>query len=114
VQRQFRLKRSADFARLRAEGRTWRHPLLTLAVAPNALERNRYGFVVSKHIGGAVVRNRTKRLMRQAVRLVAPRLKPGFDVALIARNEIVTQPYTAVSAAIDELLGRAKLWREGL
>ncbi|HLY26005.1 MAG TPA: ribonuclease P protein component [Aggregatilineales bacterium] len=112
MQRQFRLKHSADFARLRAEGRTWRHPLLTLSIAPNSLAGNRFGFVVSRHIGGAVVRNRTKRLMRQAVRQAAARLKPGFDVAFIARNEIVSQPYSAVSAAIEELFGRAKMWRE--
>jgi len=114
MQRPFRLRRSADFARLRAEGRTWRHPLMTLAIAPNALPNNRFGFVVSRHIGGAVVRNRAKRLLREAVRQVATRLKTGFDVVFIARNEIVSEPYSAIRVAVEELFGRAKLWREGL
>ncbi len=114
MQRRFRLKHSSDFVRLRAEGRTWRHPLMTLAIVPNTLADNRFGFIVSRHIGGAVTRNRTKRLMREAVRQKTPRLKTGFDVAFIARNEIVSQPYSAISAAIEELFGRAKMWREGL
>ena len=111
MQRQFRLRRSAEFERLRAEGRTWRHPLLTLAVAPNQLDHNRYGFIASRHLGGAVVRNRTRRVLREIVRLRNPALKPGFDVVIIARDEIVRQPYSKVREALEGLFKRAGLWQ---
>jgi ribonuclease P protein component len=112
MQRQFRLRHSGDFERLRAEGRVWRHPFLMMSVAPNALAHNRYGFIVSRRLGGAVVRNRVRRLLRESVRLTLPHLKSGFDIAFIARNEIVGQPYRNVSSALEELFKRAKLWQE--
>ena len=112
MQRQLRLQRSADFERVRSEGRTWRHRFLSMAVAPNTLEHNRYGFVASRHLGGAVVRNRTRRILREVVRLSTPRLKAGFDITFVARNEIVGQPYREVQAALDDLFRRARLWQQ--
>jgi ribonuclease P protein component len=112
MQRQFRLRRSADFERLRAEGRTWRHPLLTLSAAPNQLTHNRYGFIASRRLGVAVVRNRTRRVLREIVRTANPVLKPGFDIVLIARDEIVGQPYSKVREALEGLFKRAGLWQQ--
>jgi len=112
MQRQNRLRRSADFDRLRAEGRVWRHPLLSMSVAPNALTYNRYGFITSRHLGGAVVRNRVRRLLREVVRRLMPRLKAGYDIAFIARNEIAGQPYSKVLEALEGLVKRAGLWQE--
>ena len=112
MQRQFRLRHSADFERVRTEGRAWRHPLVTMAVAPNALLHNRYGFIASRHLGGAVVRNRVRRLLREGVRQSAPRLKTGYDLTFIARNDIVGQPYSKVCSVLEELFKRANLWQE--
>jgi len=112
MQQQFRLRRSADFERLRAEGRTWRHPFLILAAAPNTLVHNRYGFITSRHLGGAVVRNRVRRVLREAVRQSMPRFKSGYDVTFIARNGIVGKSYSIVNAALEELFKRADLWQE--
>ncbi len=112
MQRPFRLQRSADFERVRAEGRVWRHPFLSMAVAPNTLGHNRYGFVASRRLGGAVVRNRTRRILREIVRLSTPRLKAGFDITFIARNEMVGQSYREVQAALDDMFGRAGLWQQ--
>jgi ribonuclease P protein component len=111
MQRQFHLRRSADFARLRAEGRAWHHPFVVMSVARNTLEHNRFGFIVSRHLGGAVVRNRIRRRLREIVRLAAPRLKPGFDVVFIARNNIAAQPYIKIQEALDDLFKRANLWQ---
>ncbi len=112
MQRPFRLHRSTDFERVRAEGRVWRHPFLSMAVAPNMLGHNRYGFVASRRLGGAVVRNRTRRILREIVRLSTPRLKAGFDITFIARNEMVGLSYREVQAALDDLFRRAGLWQQ--
>jgi ribonuclease P protein component len=110
MQCRFRLRHSADFQRVRARGQRWHHPFVTMSIAPNELTHNRYGFVVSRRLGGAVVRNRTRRLLREAVRLSNARLKAGFDVVLIAHNPIVDQPYNKVDEAVGELFRRARLW----
>ncbi len=109
MQRRFCLRRDADFERVRQQGQTWRHPLVILGAAPNDLAHNRYGFVTSRRLGGAVVRNRVRRLLREAARLSAPQLRPGFDIVIIARNEIVAQPYYKVNSALMELFQRARL-----
>jgi ribonuclease P protein component len=63
-------------------------------------------------VGGAVVRNRVKRLLREAVRTTPKEVGPlvsGYDVVLIARPPIVGQTYADVCTVVRTLLRRAKL-----
>ena len=54
----------------------------------------RAGFTATKRIGGAVERNRAKRRLREAARLVLPDLAyPGFDYVFIARGGVTTRPW---------------------
>lgn len=111
MQRHLRLQRRDDFARLRRHGRVQRHPFLIMSVTPNSLPHNRYGFIVSKQIGKAVVRNRVRRLLREAARQADTRLHEGYDIAFIARRHIVGQPFTAVKQAVQRCLSDAGLWK---
>jgi ribonuclease P protein component len=105
--REFRLRNRADFQRLRREGRSYPHRLMVLSVAPNTLMHNRYGFIVSKQIGKAVKRNRIRRQIREAVRLLHSHLQPGYDVVIIARLSLVEQPYETVQRTMCELFRQA-------
>jgi len=109
MQRHLRLRRREDFARLREHGRTWRHPFLVLSATPNDRPHNRYGFITSKHLGNAVVRNRVRRLLREAVRQAHPHVQPGHDIVLIARKPIVGQTYHTVYKAVINTLNSAGL-----
>lgn len=112
MERALRLTYDADFRRVRAQGKSWAHPFAILCALPNALPHNRYGFSVSKRLGGAVVRNRVKRLLREAVRTTPKEVGPlvsGFDVILIARPPIVGHTYAEVREVVRTLLRRAKL-----
>ncbi|HEY3950477.1 ribonuclease P protein component [Phenylobacterium sp.] len=54
----------------------------------------RAGFTATKRIGGAVERNRAKRRLREAARLLLPELgSPGFDYVFIARGGVTTRPW---------------------
>jgi ribonuclease P protein component len=54
----------------------------------------RVGFTATRKVGGAVVRNRAKRRMREAARLLLPaHARPGFDYVLIARGGAPTRPW---------------------
>ncbi len=109
--RKNRLTRSSDFQRVRSQGRSWSDRLLVLSRAPNDLEVTRFGFSVSRRIGGAVVRNRTRRLMREAVRLQHDLVAPGWDIVLIARRGIDGAGYRAVEGSVTRLLRLAGLYR---
>jgi len=109
MNRRHRLARSEEFHRVRRQGRSWSHPLLVLVAARSDLAYSRFGFVVSKRIGKAVVRNRARRLMREAVRVRLTQIASGWDIVLVARTPIVQADYWRVGAALDSLLQRAEL-----
>ena len=70
-------------------------------------ETSRFGFVVGKRVGGAVVRNRVKRRLREAVRLTP--VESGWDIVLIARRDAPVSPYSALCRATDDLLRRSRV-----
>lgn len=94
--RKLRLRRRGDFLRLRTAGRTVHHPMLLINVGENGEGHNRYGFVTPKRLGTAVVRNRTRRLLREAVRYYHPQLHQGYDVVFVAKAKLAQQPYAEV------------------
>lgn len=111
LQRRYRLRLSSDLQQVRQEGRSWRHPLIVLLASANQNDVSRFAFVAGRRIGNAVVRNRCKRLMREAVRHHLAEIEAGWDVMLIARRPITVVSYHDVEAAVMQLLERADLLR---
>ncbi len=113
MKRAYRLRRPEQFRRARREGRTYVTPLLTLNVVVGRRRRTRFGFVVTKQLGSAVRRNRAKRRVREAVRLIIPVITPGYDIVFVVRGpELLVAPFASIGAAVEQLLPRAKLWRD--
>lgn len=109
MQRRLRLRRRAEFQRLRAVGRNVSHPLLVLSCAPNALPHNRYGIITTRRLGSAVARNRARRRLREALRYWHPQVIPGYDVVLIAREGVLRCPYPELLNAVQSLFRRTGL-----
>ncbi|MDQ7030571.1 MAG: ribonuclease P protein component [Ardenticatenia bacterium] len=109
MRRTFRLRSSADFQVVRRKGKKYRNRLLVVFVAPNGRTHTRFGFVVGKKRGKAVVRNKLKRRLREAARLklAAGRVRPGYDVVIIPRGEATRVDYHALDEALEEVLARA-------
>lgn len=101
--RAVRLRSRGDFDRVQRGGRRVSTRFLTLVGRPNTLDRDRLGIIASRRIGGAVIRNRAKRRLREVFRrqqpdLAAARGDRPLDVVAIARHELLDAPFSAVEA----------------
>ena len=90
-----RLKKRADFlAAARAPSCARGAVVLQARDRADETPLIRVGFTATRKVGGAVVRNRAKRRMREAARVLLPQLgKPGHDYVLIARGGAPTRPW---------------------
>jgi ribonuclease P protein component len=109
-----RLSRSAEFERVYRQGRSTANRHLVLYDFPNPSTRQpRLGLSVSRKVGGAVERNRVKRLLREAFACVEQDLKEGRDVVVVARppaRELAEREGLAgVQASLVDLIVRAGL-----
>ena len=105
----FRLIRSTDFKRVRRFGKSYAHPLVVLFVLASEAEGVRVGLAAGRTVGNAVRRNRAKRLIRAAMQNLYPKIIPGFDLVLIARQSLPSATLTQTQEALFTLLSHAGL-----
>ena len=109
-----RLRPRGEFERIHQNGRSWPHRFFILIVLPQPdrfAAPPRIGIAAGKKLGGAVMRNRYKRLLRAAVRQVYLNISNDVDVILIARAPIAEASVAQIAAALTESLQRAGAWR---
>jgi ribonuclease P protein component len=117
VKARSRLSRSSDFQRVYRQGSSTASRFLVLYYFRRSPgtdgEGPRIGLSVSKRLGGAVVRNRVKRLLREAFRVCEAQLAQEFDYVVIARPQLLElvegDRKGAVTQALVELLEKVSL-----
>ena len=120
-----RLTRSSEFAQVRADGRAFHGKAMVVSVlkgapapeppvissdpsvAPASLPGARIGFITSRRVGGAVVRNRARRRLRELVRADRSRLVPGCWIVVIAKSPAATLSFAMLQNEWRSLAKRA-------
>jgi ribonuclease P protein component len=114
-----RLTRDAEFQRVRTEGKSIRGELLTLAFLRDAAESEsrrsqtaatmRAGFITSRRVGSAVVRNRTRRRLREIFRKHQHEVSDGIWIVTIANARAGRAPFAALEDEWLRLARRASI-----
>ena len=106
-----RLRARGEFALVQEQGRRVAATHMTVLALPNSLDCDRLGIIASRRLGGAVVRNRAKRRVRNLFQHHHPdtasaRGTRPLDLVVIPKRSLVTAPYAALTADFNRALER--------
>ena len=98
------LTRPQEFSAIQDRGVTRSTSLMTARFLRTDLETTRFGMATGRRIGSAVVRNRARRRLREALRAMQLSFQPGWDVLIIARPAIVEADQDTLVGALRRTL----------
>lgn len=107
MRREARLRESGRFSLIRREKKIWVNGILALKALANSEPNSRFGFIATKRIGNAVVRNRIRRQLREILR-VAPVIA-GYDLVFIVRKRAASSDFNQIRRAVYNLLRRSRM-----
>lgn len=100
-----KLNLNKDFRRLYGRGRSYVHPALVTYIMQNSHGEIRYGITAGKKVGGAVERNRARRVIEAAFRECSGEIScKGADIVFVARGRTPVMKSTAVAAVMKQQL----------
>jgi len=103
-----RLKKKQDIERVFKKGEGFKEDFLVLKIAENKLSQSRFAFVVSQKVSKkAVIRNKIRRQLSEAVGMRLKKLKKGIDALLIARPDFAIKDFWEMDEVIDRLFKKA-------
>ncbi len=101
-----RIRRRQDFERVYATGARISGRFMTVFVLSNGLTTSRLGVAATKKLGGAVERNRARRLAREVFR--RHKHATGEDIVILPRREMLDAPFPRLEADYQDILGRPR------
>lgn len=111
----YRLTKNKEFDQVFSKGKAYYTDCLGIKCAKNGLEISRFGILVSTKVSKkAVIRNKIKRRIRQALLPQMDRLKSGYDCAIICRPAIVEKNYREILSLLEYSFNKLKLYKRPL
>lgn len=98
------LRAPRDFAALQAGGRSRSHSLVSIRTRPNEVGRDRFGISTGRRVGGAVVRNRVRRRVKEIIRHSTRPPTSGWDILVVCRPASASAGYSDLREAVERLL----------
>ena len=100
---QYRMRRHADFDRMWVHGQRCHTPHFIVIVLKKSDGSTRLGLTVSRKVGGAVLRNRLKRLVREFFRNHYFQLPQYIDLSIIAKKDAAKLNYSGICDELGSL-----------
>ena len=97
------LKNSREFGKVYNQKESFANKYLVMYLRANSWGYSRIGISVSKKVGNSVVRHRITRLIRETYRLNQTRIKPGYDIVVVARATAKGKSYHEINSAFLHL-----------
>ncbi len=108
-----RLKKSREFQRAYKNGKKNWNPHFVIYVYRTELSQSRLGITVSKKVGNSVTRNRVKRLIREAFRMLKPELLPQYDIVVVGRKDASDLSGLQAQESLHQVFCRASIMATG-
>ena len=105
--REARLVRRGDFDAVYRAGKRRSNSHFTAFLRANQLPHSRFGFSIKKALGGAVVRNRIRRRVREIVRCHRLEIAAGWDIVIHPKSNVAKAEFAALTAEFLRLMPRA-------
>ena len=102
-----KLLRKADFDAVYRNGKRRSSSYFTVFLKANGLPHSRFGFSIKRALGGAVVRNRMRRRVREIVRLHREEISAGWDFVIHPKANVAKAEFAALTADLLKLLRSA-------
>ncbi|MEN6350252.1 MAG: ribonuclease P protein component [Syntrophomonas sp.] len=88
LKKEFRIRKGKEYREVYRKGKRVAGKYVIIFCIENRYPTKRFGIVTSKKIGGAVVRNRAKRQLREIARNMGEKVKANYDLVIVARPAI--------------------------
>lgn len=108
-----RLKKSWEFQRAYKNGKKYWDAYFVIYVYNTQFRNSRLGITVSKKVGKSVQRNRVKRLIREAFRMLKVELQQHYDIVVVGRNTACSLSVNQVRDSLYKLFHRASILKKG-
>ncbi len=105
--REARLVRRGEFDAVYRAGRRRSSAHFTVFLRANELPQSRFGVSIKKALGGAVVRNRIRRRVREIVRCHRREISAGWDIVIHPKSAVAQAPFAELTADLLRLLASA-------
>jgi len=104
-----KLSKTSEFKKVFSEGRRIEGKNLIIFILKNDYNFNRPGIIIKKETGKAVIRNKIKRWLKEAFQLKNKKLSPGYDIIMLAKNNIKESDYFDICHDLENLFYKGKL-----